>query len=348
MAEYQGWTLFDTVLILAKPTGYWDYENSKWVDTGDWQGYVVDPSNKKMIESARTWAMTYKSLYDESGKYSGRDEIPGTEFTYPNDGFTLELKETAQHSSQGGKLSFWNCWVTAPDGTRFKIGIAADLLLELLLQSTFVDGKCQVPLCFARRREGVGMLSKDMESYSQALKDMQKKSDVKNKKTSKHQFGHAYTALQSANVYAGDIWVWYEPIHKTGTTTYGYVRHDYEQLVGFRKLAEPKHLYWFPDLLHFSAGKTYKVSELGMGHWSVKNQKLPARIDSGFCLEEDITLEERIERAWRYEIDSDMKYYNRFIPAEYDPIGWSASKESYEMPQELRDAILGAGFIIED
>lgn len=346
--EYQGWTLFDTVLIVAKKLGHWDYQQSKYIESDDWQGYVVDPSNKKMKENAQRWAETCRTKYDDNGKYCGYDRTPGTDFLYPNEGFTLELKETAQGSSQGGKLSFWNCWVTAPDGTRFKIGIAADLLLELLLQSTFVNGKCQAPLCFARRKEGVGMLSKDTDSYTQALKDMQKKADVKSKKTSKHQFGHAYTALQSANAYAGDVWVWYEPIHEKVQTTYGWSRAEIERLVGFRKLAEPKHLYWFPTLYDFSEGKTFKVSELGMNHWAMKDIKLPARIDSGFCLEQDITLAERIEKAWRAELASDLNYYQKFIPAEYDPIGWSDSKDSYELPQELRDAIIQAGLRIED
>ncbi len=346
--DYQGWTLFDQVLIVAKKLGHWDYKENKYIELEDWQGYVVDPANKKMKENAQRWAETCRTKYDENGNYCGYDKTPGTEFLYPNEGFTLELKETAQGSSQGGKLSFWNCWITAPDGKRFKIGIAADLLLELLTQTTFSNGKCQAPLCFARRKEGVGMLNKDMESYSQALKDMQKKADVKAKKTSKHVLGNAYTALQAANSYAGDIWVWYEPIYEIRVSTYGYSRTTRETHVGFRKLAEPKHIYWFPSLYDYTPGKIYKASELSMDHWSIKEDKLPARVDSGVCLEFDITLEERITRAWKNEIESDVRYYKKFNPSTYDPIGWSSSKDSYEMPEELRKAILDAGFTIED
>jgi hypothetical protein len=344
--SYQGWTLFDKVLIVAKKIDYYDQKQRCWVTTEDWQGYIVDPSNKKMKESALRWAETCAAKHDENGKFLGYDKTPGSEFLYDNDGFILKLKDSAGGSSQGGKLSFWNCWVTAPDGKRFMVGIGADLLLELLTQTTFVDGQCQVPLCFARRTDGVGMLHKQMTNYQQALADMQKKADVKSKKTSKHIFGHAYTALQSANAYAGDIWVWYEPIMETYTS--GWHGHTYERLAGFRKLAEPKHLYWFPDLVGFEDGKTYKVSDLRINYWNMKEGKLPARIDSGVCVEYDITLEECIEKAWRDDIKSDIHYYQRFKPSTYSPIGWGTSKDNYELPEDLRKAILDAGLKIED
>lgn len=346
--EYQGWTLFDKVLIVAKKLGHWDYDQDKWVEDPDYQGYIVDPSNKQMLKSAQAWAETCRTKYDENGKFCGYDRTPGEEFLYDNGDFRLQLLETAGRSSQGGKLSFWNCWVTAPDGKKFKVGISADLLLELLLQSVFDNGRCTCPLCFVRRKEGVGMLNTDMESYQNALRDMQRKADVKTKKTSKHQLGHAYTALQAANAYAGDIWVWYEPIYEPYVTGTGWSRQEYDRLVGYKKLAEPKHLYWFPSLYHFEEGKTFKASELGLDHWNIKEGKLPARIDSGACLEFDITLEERIDRAWRAEIESDKRYYDHFNPSSYDPIGWGASKDGYEMPEELRKAIIDAGYKIVD
>ena len=186
---YTGWKLFDKVTIVARKILAYDYKTGETTDTGNVQGYLVDPTNKKQLEAARNWGTTYKNIYQEVDgklKYVDREIIEPEEYTYDNDGFTLELHNSAEGSSQGGKLSFWNCWITAPDGTKFLIGIAADLLLDVLKNNTVINGVVQEKLLFARRDGGVGMLSKNMNSYQNAIKELDEglkfeKGDVKPK-----------------------------------------------------------------------------------------------------------------------------------------------------------------------
>lgn len=353
--EYKGWSLFDKVLIVAKKEQIYDRNTRTYSEVSEYQGYVVDPANEKMKANALEWAKTYRSSHDEEGKYIGTTTVAGTEFLYDNKDFILELKDAAAGSSQGGKLSFWDCWITAVDGKRFRIGIAADLLLEVLKQTTFVNGVCQVPLCFARQKAGVGMLHESMDSYQEALADMQKKADIKTKKTTKHEVGHIYSALKEVNAYAGDIWVWYEPIKER--TTYSrstwYGSGYYETIVGFRKLKKPQHLFWFPHIYQYEAGKQYKVSELSMSSWcTVDKAKLPARLDAGAFVEFDISLEERIEQCWKEyiikEMEKEERYNRKWTPYDSTPVGWGASKDSYELPEELREALTKRGFKIED
>ena len=367
---YTGWSLFDKVLIVAKRTGYWDYKEDCYKQKDEWQGYIVDPSNKKMKESALQWAMEYKSIYDENRKYIGREEIPGTEFLYDNEGFYLELLETAGGSSQGGKLSFWNCMITAPDGKKFKVGIAADLLLELLLQTVCDRGRITSPLCFARCKGGVGMLDKDSESYQQALSDMQKKADVKNKKTTKHVLGHAYAALQEVNAYVADLYLWYEPILETYKPTH-WGSYSYERIVGYRKLEKPQKFLWFPTLYNYESGKIYKLSSclpqagdkpfawrperLFISCLDLKG-KLPARVDAGVSIEYDLPIEAVIAQYNEREIIKDItealakdKRADGCYPlSTYDLVGLSANPDSYELPEDVRAAILSTDLRIED
>lgn len=365
MAEvkgYSGWTLFDKVLIVAKKIGHWDYQQNRYIEEEDWQGYIVDPSNKKMRETAQAWAETCRSKYDENGKYCGYDRTPGEEFLYDNDGFRLELKETAGGSSQGGKLSFWNCWVTAIDGKRFKVGIAADLLLDLLMSSVFENGKCKDNVFFARQAKGVGMLHKGMESYQQALADMQKKKDVKSKKTSKHKVGYAYSALQEVSAYVSDLYLWYEPIKKAYQGRYGLAYHG---IVGYRKLEKPKKLYWFDRLNNYEDGKMYKTSSckptpgvwqqdrLRLNYWELRD-KLPARIEVGLCVEYDLSVEDCIEHYYAKEVLPQIeKHLNRkergeFSFGDHDLIGLSTNPESYEMPDTLKKALASVNIYIEE
>lgn len=343
--EYQGWTLFDKVLIVAKPCGQWDFDQNKYVTNGIWQGYVVDPSNNKMKENAQRWAETCTTKYDENGKYCGYDRTPGTEYLYDNDGFALELLESASGSSQGGKLSFWNCMITAPDGLKFKIGIAADLLLELLMQSTFENGKCSLPLCFARCKGGVGMLNKNIESYQQALADMQKKKEVKTKKTSKHTIGHVYSSLTQTDIYAADLYSWYEPIEeKYQPWNNGSV---YTRVIGYKRREKPVRLFWFPQADGYKTDGVCKLSKLAFGTYTMQAKNLPARIDEGMHLEYDTTLEAKLDE---YNASLLKPHYGRdklVFYGEYE-IGLGLSPDTYTLPESLRKALKDNGYSVVD
>lgn len=349
--DYVGYTLFDKVIIVAKNI----VEEYKWEDNqchavfgNRWQGYVVDPSNKSMLQSALNWGVQYKSIY-ENGKYVGREEIQPQQFEFENKGWKMEILKVADGSSQGGKLSFWTCLLTKGDQS-FEIGINADLLLDVLKAHTFTKGKCEADLMFARCKGGVGVLSEDMEEYKQALADMQKKKDVKTKKTSKHVIGHAYTALREVQAYVGDLYAWYEPIVEMRRSGSGWTSRDYETVVGFRKLEAPVKLKWFPTLYNYTPGKTEKLSagtHFGIDHWNMKD-KLPARIDAGPAIEYDISLEEAVDKYyWQPMIRDLTGTYKRGFSRE-EMHFYSVSSTEFSIPEEVRALLLAEGYKIED
>lgn len=109
---YVSWRLFDEVIIVVNSFG---------------QGYVVDPDNKKQLETAMRWAEKSSDKAPEVIRTANKD-------------FELSLYDCAGHSSCGGKLSFWNCKIEK-DGKYYIIGINTDSLLSLMKHSTFVNGK---------------------------------------------------------------------------------------------------------------------------------------------------------------------------------------------------------------
>lgn len=62
--------------------------------------YVADASDKKQLQTGRSWAEAYE--YDPVTKK--RKTIPGKEYTFENKGFTLCLSDSPGSSWQGGKL----------------------------------------------------------------------------------------------------------------------------------------------------------------------------------------------------------------------------------------------------
>lgn len=205
--EYTGWKLFDNIIIVKSAHKSYKY--------GCQQGYIVEPGNKKQLESAKHWGG--RSVYntDDEGNYI-KDEAGNYVVTYEeaeviethNSGFKLTLLDCAGGSSQGGKLSFWNCLIEK-DGDKYVVGINSELLLELMLQSTFTNGVCDKELCFARKNGNVGVLHTEMTQYQDAIKDMQIKKKVNTKKTSKWQIGSNYVTLNNNDVYFGMI---FQPI----------------------------------------------------------------------------------------------------------------------------------------
>lgn len=278
--DYNGWALFDKVLLVCR-------EHYK----GDiYQAYLCDPNNKKQIENARRWgSWTEYGNYDkETRTYPNKKEHPAVEFEFENSGFEFQLYDSANGSSQGGKLSFWNCLVTK-DNKTFMIGISADLLINLLLASTFANGKCTETVLFARCKGEVGVLHKGMKEYQMALNDMDKKQQVK-KKTSKHVIGCNYVTLIEDDVYLGDFYQWYEPIYEKRR---GYSWPNEEQFVGYKKLKKPIVQKLFEHTEQFTSTKEYCswYDRHGLYSWHFR-EKLPARMKGDIELKLDATNED--------------------------------------------------------
>ncbi len=345
---YTGWKLFDKVTIVAKKIFAYDYKTDTTNDTGDVQGYIVDPSNKKQLETARSWGTTHNREHftDENGHRGAGELITNVpeEYTYDNEGFTLEMYSSAENSSQGGKLSFWNCWITAPDGKRFLIGIAADLLLDVLKNSTVIKGVVQDKLMFARYNGNVGMLSKSMDSYQDALNDAAIKKKMARGKTSKHQVGHVYETATERNVYGGKFYRWYEPFSEDETSRSSF----YSDRDGFRKLKNPVELVYFP---RYYEGKN-KMSDYNDGDLWECREKAPARHESDIVVDVDITMNDvikaiEIHNFWdKYENNKKRPKYYRHVA--FSCIGLSTSSTEYTMPEDLRRALIELGYKVVD
>lgn len=352
MANYVGWKMFDTVTIVAKQMIRWNYETQENIATGECQGFIVDPKNKKQLESARQWGTTYNHIYEEvDGKrvHTDTEIIEPDEFTYDNKGFTLELSEAAKQSSQGGKLSFWNCWITAPDGKKFLIGIAANLLLDVLKSCEVKKGVVQEPLMFARCKGGVGMLSESMNSYNDAVNDEYQRKNKSTGKTTKHKIGYIYETLTQHNLYAGDFYIWYEPVYEEKESNYWPYRKA-NQLVGFKKLDKPVKVMWFPT---YYSDKSIDWHVEHFGAYELET-KLPARkegikIDKLYDLQKCIDKIEK-EHADDYEEWTRSKSKGLYMPnyITVDEIGLSLNSEEYTMPQTTRQYVTAHGYWIKD
>lgn len=208
MEEYNGWTLYDKVTLVLNSR---ETHNNKYR-----KAYVANSADKGQLATAIKWGRSRAAVKDKDGNYIvDKDGHTVYETLEPeiietdNKDFKVTLLNSAGRSTQGGKLSFWNCLVEKGKDIKCVIGINSELLLTLMLNSTMTNGKCDKKLMFARQAGATGLLHEEMKEYKEALADMQKKADMNKGKTSKWQLGHSYKTLTSEDVYIGDI---YKPI----------------------------------------------------------------------------------------------------------------------------------------
>ena len=145
------------------------------VENGLGQGYVVVPGSS--IDGALSWAKGPCGYWDD-GKYIRVEKEPIVN-TYKNGEFTLSLYDSANRSSQGGKLSFWNCTVHAKDGKDFIIGINSDILFELLTSTTIVNGDIQGNVWLGKEKNNTGVYTENMEMFKQAREEDKIRATVK-------------------------------------------------------------------------------------------------------------------------------------------------------------------------
>lgn len=183
--EYNGWKQIDKIKIVYSNASYTEVNGVKYP-----KAYIVDSNNAKSLESAIKWATYYKK------------DNPVIEET-DNIDFDFSLAEAASESYQGGKLSFWMCIISKKGITPFAVGINSDLLLSLLLKSTFTNGKCNKKVLFARKNGQLGVLHTEMSDYKDLLNDMKVKSNMSKGKTTKWKIGYEYKTLTQSDVLLG-------------------------------------------------------------------------------------------------------------------------------------------------
>ncbi len=214
--EYSGINLPENIIIVENKYG---------------QGYVVPEGSS--LDNARYWA--------ESSNWKPK------EYKYKNGTFTLRITNAADHSSQGGKLSFWNCQIRTEDEKEFLIGIASDCLAELIINNTLINGKCQNKIYFAKCGNSTWAITENMPSYKIALEDKKIK---ETKTTTKYEPGDLVGSLTYTELYLGEV---YEYI-----SIYQLNRHDryfehfevndraYDKLIVINN--KPKKFYWLVNV----------------------------------------------------------------------------------------------------
>lgn len=345
--------LLDNIRLVCRDEDY--YKNKS---TDVLQAYLVDPSNKKQLESARNWATWTEygpSVKTESGKWEREwtKEHKPLEYTFGNQHFNLELLDCAGGSSQGGKLSFWNC-IVSKNNQRFKIGINSDMLLELLKNATFVKGVCQDDLLFVTDNGKVGMCAEGSEVHKAAIKDMELRAESKKKAVSKFSFGDIVTTPTLKEVYLGTITQYYtfDPGINANRYAIDYNLHD----CTITKLAKPITYHVFDSVY----GNKTKISEFldgyGTSRWCSYpdfKKTCPKRvIDGKFEIDcsEECFKEELIKKIYDY------KAFEEYVKSSYlttakdrvlyyflgkDTFGFGS--EPFEIPNEIMYKIKSAG-----
>ncbi len=201
-------------------------ENIIIVENKNGQGYVVPEGSN--LDNARNWAESF-------------DWEP-KEYKYKNGTFTLRVTNAAGYSSQGGKLSFWNCQIRTEDEKEFLIGIASDCLAELIINNTLINGKCQNKIYFAKYKGNqTYAVTENMPLYGVAMQDKKLKEA---KTTSKYKPGDLVESLTSTYLYLGEVYN-YVTVYRDGWPRRNSIRingTDYDRLVVINDT--PKKCHW--------------------------------------------------------------------------------------------------------
>ena len=202
--DYKGYKLIDSIILVIKEARM----NEPYP-----QAYLVDPANINQLKTALTWAKYTEygpTKKDSDGQWRSEYTIEHEpkELLLDNSGFKLELLDCAGGSSQGGKLSFWNCLVSKKN-YKVQIGINSEMLLDLLKSATFINGVCQEELVFITNRGKVGMAVVGSETYQQCLKDNEIKNTLKTAVTNKYDFGSKICTATRKEIYLGKVYKYY-------------------------------------------------------------------------------------------------------------------------------------------
>lgn len=233
--DYKGWSIYDKITLVIK--------QEKFRKTNYNQAYVVNTKDKKQLQTAINWGTITKYHKTENDKPNDyyKEEIKPLIVETDNTGFTICLLNSAEGSSQGGKVSFWNCLIEHEElDIHVVIGINSELLLNVLLQNDFSHGKCLNNFSFARCNGAVGLLSTNMVEYKEALKDMKTKSAKSKGKTTKWKIGHSYETLTMSNLYLGEI---YRPFEVKVVTDYSYssFKGDHRKIYLIKNIEQKRH-----------------------------------------------------------------------------------------------------------
>jgi hypothetical protein len=113
----------------------------------------------------------------------------------------------------------------------------------------------------------------------------------------------------------------------------------YDAFIGFRKLATPKVYYWQP-----AYNKEFTKKSEYLSKYLYLDDKIPARTDCGLVAEIDITDEDVLRNYEERTFVDDAST----TAATYTTVGLSTSKESYILPDHIRQWIISRGYKVLD
>lgn len=294
--DYKGWKIPNKLHIFVKKNKRYEYP----------QAMIASSEKQEALETAKKWA---------SGKYSGWTENDYIQYDIDNENIDFELLDSAGGSSQGGKLSFWNCIISKGD-MKVVIGISSDILIELLKNTDFEKGKCKNKIILARYQNKWGAITKDMKEYKEAIKDMEMNDNFTlAKKTTKWKPGYEYYSKTQKSIYLYDLYKWYETEQYNG----GWYTH-------YMRLKEYKTPQLVKTTLEEWAYKDYsKLSEYIKEEKSKKNnwkflrifnpiydkEKLPSRIEGKKVLDIDVDMNTLNDYLLEYREEVTNKFLNQ-------------------------------------
>lgn len=173
--------------------------------------FATDSENKAQKETAYNWAQywEYGEMDPVTKTYPNKKSIEPIITELDNSGFKFTISDCAQNSSQGGKLSFWNCKLEK-EGHKFLIGINSALLLEVLKEGTFEKGVCKEPVCIVSKNGQTGVCIENGNIYNKAKQDMQIKSTINSSKTTKYNYGDFVSTVTLNEIYVGELYRYYK------------------------------------------------------------------------------------------------------------------------------------------
>lgn len=353
MTDYNGYKLLDKIILVSRDPVAHDE------DKAIRQAYLVDPLNAKQLETAKHWATWTEHVRNAEGKYDSSLSIihKHQEHAFDNNGFELELLDCAGGSSQGGKLSFWNC-IVSKDDYKFKIGINSEMLLDLLKNATFINGKCQSKLLFITQNGKVGMTTEGSDVWQQCIKDRDFKDSIKNNATTKYNFGDLISTTTTSEIYLGTLKQYYT--FDARVSRWSYNRADYRACT-LTKLAKPKTYHLFHYISAYSKKDYSRLSNIITYYrdddWSRLDIKVsrPKRVVTG-QINLDSSQEELYKTLFnRYSNYSKENNYGSYLTTTdsvYNFLNcylFGFSTEPFELNEDLLDKIkeLGINYIEE-
>lgn len=180
-------TLMDKVTVILRNDSI-RCSNKSVIDTG----FVAFDNKSK--ETGINWG-TFSTCVNGERKI-----IEPKVIEVDNNDFEITLISEPNYSSNGGKLSFVMCLAEKGD-FKFYIGINSGLMVELIRNTTFVNGKCTEKLRFIRSNGQLGVLPNRLAEKAYEWK----KKIIEAPKTSKWKPGVFYKSLKTAGAYIGEI-----------------------------------------------------------------------------------------------------------------------------------------------